>query len=183
MLGAPLPAQTPETRRHLTEGVGPFHEHDDSGDALVEAQREFAAALRLEPRYAAARAYQGLIDFENNQDSDAEATFREALSRDPKCAEALVGQVRLNQKAHPPREWLPLLRQAVVVAPRNVLARRELAYTVTAESMNPTLAMWQEAMECWRVLIALDRNDHDSHYDLSRAAALRSLERGGGALP
>jgi tetratricopeptide (TPR) repeat protein len=169
LLSAPSPAQTPEARRHLAQGVGLFHEHDDSGDALVEAQGEFAAALRLEPRYAAARAYQGLIDLEMGHESDAEAAFREALSRDPKCAEALVGQARLNQKLHPPREWLPLLRKAVAVAPRNALARRELAYAVTAESRNPTPAMWQEAMECWRVLIALDRNDRDSHYDLARA--------------
>jgi hypothetical protein len=80
LLGAPLLAQRPEARRHLTEGVGLFDEHDESGDALVEAQREFAAALRLEPRYAAARAYQGLIDLEMNHESDAEAAFREALT-------------------------------------------------------------------------------------------------------
>lgn len=169
LLGAPLLAHRPEARRHFAQGVGLYHEHDDSGDALVAAQGEFAAALRLEPRYAAARAYQGLIDLEMDHESDAEAAFREALSWDPKCAEALVGQARLNQKAHPPREWLPLLRQAVAAAPRNALARRELAYTVTAESMNPTPAMWQEAIECWRVLIAMDRNDRDSHYDLARA--------------
>jgi tetratricopeptide (TPR) repeat protein len=172
LLGAPLLAQRPEARRHLAQGVGLYHEHDDSGDALVAAQAEFAAALRLEPRYCAARAYQGLIDLENNHDSDAEAAFREALSWDPKCAEALVGQARLNQKAHPPREWLPLLRQAVAVAPRNKLARWDLAYALTAEAIHPTPEMWKEAMECWRVLIALDRNDRDAHYDLARALPL-----------
>ena len=169
LLGASLLAQQGEARRHLAQGVGLFQEHDDSGDALVEAQKEFAAALRMEPRYAAARAYQGLIDLEMDHEADAEAAFREALSWDPKCAEALVGQARLNQKSHPPREWLPLLRQAVAVAPRNALARRDLAYAVTAEAINPTPAMWQEGMECWRVLIAMDRNDRESHYDLARA--------------
>jgi tetratricopeptide (TPR) repeat protein len=181
LLAASLWAQTPEARRHLTQGVGLYHEHDDSGDALVEAQREFAAALRLEPRYAAARAYQGLIDLEMDHESDAEAAFREALSWDPKCAEALVGQARLKTKHAPLREALPLLRQAVAAAPRNALARRELAYTVTAESINPTPAMWQEAMECWRVLIAMDRNDRDSHYDLARA--LRRFARWSEAEP
>lgn len=169
LLGATLLAQRPEARQHLAQGIGLYHEHDDSGDALVEAQGEFAAALRLEPRYAAARAYQGLVDLEMDHESDAEAAFREALSWDPKCAEALVGQARVNEKAHPPREWLPLLRQAVAAAPRNALARRELAYALTAETRNPTPAMWQEGMERWRVLIALDRNDRDSHYDLARA--------------
>ena len=169
LFGAPLLAQRPEARGHFTQGVGLYHEHDDSGDALVAAQAEFAAALRLEPRYAAARAYQGLIDLEMEREADAEAAFREALSWDPKCAEALVGQARLNQKSHPPREWLLLLRQAVSVAPRNALARRDLAYALTAESINPAPAMWKEAMECWRVLIAIDRNDRDAHYDLARA--------------
>ena len=169
LLGASLLAQRPEARRHLTQGIGLFYEHDDSGDALVAAQKEFAAALRLEPRYAAARAYQGLIDLDMEHESDAEAAFREALSWDPKCPEALVGQARVNQKAHPPREWLPLLRQAVSAAPRNALARRDLAYALTAESIKPTPEMWREAMECWRVLISLDRNDRDAHYDLARA--------------
>ena len=29
--------------------------------------------------------------------------------------------------------------------------------------------MWQEAIESWRVLITIDRNDRDAHYDLARA--------------
>lgn len=169
LLGAPLLAQRPEARQHLALGIGLYHEHDDSGDALVQAQGEFAAALRLEPRYAAARAYQGLIDLEMEHESDAEAAFREALSWDPKCAEALVGQARVKTKHAPVRESLPLLRQAVAAAPRNALAQRELAYALTGVPSPPTPAMWQEAMECWRVLIALDRNDRDSHYDLARA--------------
>jgi tetratricopeptide (TPR) repeat protein len=169
LLGVPLLAQRPEARRHLTEGIGLFHEHDDTGDALVGAQAEFAAALRLEPRYCAARAYQGLVDLEMNHESEAEAAFREALSWDPKCAEALVGQARLKIRHAPIREALPLLRQAVAVAPRNKLPRWDLAYALSAEASNPTPEMWKEAMECWRVLIAMDRNDRDAHYDLARA--------------
>ena len=169
LLGVPLLAQRPEALRHLAQGVGLFHEHDDTGDALVEAQAEFAAALRLEPRYCAARAYQGLIDLEMNHESDADTAFREALSWDPKCTEALVGQARLKIRHAPIREALPLLRQAVAVAPRNKLARWDLAYALSAEASNPTPEMWKEAMECWRVLIAIDRNDRDAHYDLARA--------------
>lgn len=65
-----------------------------------------------------------------------------------------------------------LFRQAVAAAPRNALARRELASTLTNENNEnfpPTPAMWQEAIESWRVLIAIDRNDRDAHYDLARA--------------
>ena len=181
LLGGQLLAQRPEARQHLAQGVSLYHEHDDSGDALVEAQGEFAAALRLEPRYAAARAYQGLIDLEMDHESDAEAAFRQALSWDPKCAEALVGQARVKMKHAPVRESLPLLRQAVAAAPRNALARRELALTLTGGTLGTTPEMWREAMECWRVLIALDRNDRDSHYDLARA--LRRFDRWSEAEP
>src|SRR4029079_11243186 len=122
------------------------YEHDDSGDALAEAQREFAAALQIEPRYAAARSYQGFIAFEENRDSEADAAFREALSWDPKCAEALVGQSRLKTRHAPLREALPLLRQAVANAPRNKLARWDLAAALSAEAVSPTPEMWKEAM-------------------------------------
>ena len=169
LLSASLAAQTAEARRHFTQGVELFNEHDDSGGALAQAQGKFAAALRLEPRYAAARAYQGLIDLEMSREPQAEAAFREALTWDSKCAEALVGQARLKMKYAPLVEALPLLRQAVAAAPRNALARRELAVSLTGGTLGTTPEMWREAMECWRVLIALDRNDRDAHYDLARA--------------
>jgi len=167
-----LIAQSPEARKHFLNGVGLYGEHDDSGDALREAQQEFATALRLAPKYAAPRAYQGLIALEENKDADAARAFQEALSWDPKCAEALVGLARLSQRKGTTRETLALQRQAVAAAPRNVFARRELASTLTNENNQnfpPTPAMRQEAIESWRVLIAIDRNDRDAHYDLARA--------------
>jgi hypothetical protein len=42
-----LIAQSSEARKHFLNGVGLYGEHDDSGDALREAQQEFATALRL----------------------------------------------------------------------------------------------------------------------------------------
>ena len=48
----------------------------------------------------------------------------------------------------------------MAAAPRNALARRELASTLTNENNQnfpPTPAMWQEAIESWRVLIAINR--------------------------
>jgi tetratricopeptide (TPR) repeat protein len=173
-----LIAQSPEARKHFLNGVGLYGEHDDSGDALREAQQEFSTALRLTPKYAAPRAYQGLIALEENRDAEAAQAFEDALSWDRHCAEALVGQARLNARKGTPRQTLILLRQAVAAAPRNVLARRELTLTLTNEnnqSFQPTPAMWQEAIESWRVLIAVDRNDRDAHYDL--AGAYRRFNR------
>ncbi len=84
----------------------------------------------------------------------------------------MVGLARLSQRKGTTGETLRLQRQAVAAAPRNALARRELALTLTNENNQnfpPTPAMWQEAIESWRVLIAIDRNDRDAHYDLARA--------------
>jgi Tfp pilus assembly protein PilF len=91
-------SRNPEARKHFLNGVGLFGEHDDSGDALREAQQEFATAIRLAPNYAAPRAYQGLIALEENQDAEAPQAFQEALAWDHNCAEALVGLARLSQR-------------------------------------------------------------------------------------
>jgi len=167
-----LIAQSSEARKHFLNGVGLYGEHDDSGDALRAAQQEFATAIRLAPKYAAPRAYQGLIALEENKDTEATQAFQEALAWDRNCAEALVGLARLSQRKGAAGEALALQRQAVAAAPRNVLARRELALTLTNENNQnfpPTPAMWQEAIESWRVLITIYRNDRDAHYDLARA--------------
>jgi len=167
-----LIAQSGEARKHFLNGVGLYGEHDDSGDAIREAQQEFAAALRLAPTYAAPRADQGVIALEENRDAEARIAFQEALAWDRNCAEALVGLARLSQRKGTTRETLTLQRQAVAAAPRNALARRELASTLTNENnqnLPPTPTMWQEAIESWRVLITIDRNDRDAHYDLARA--------------
>ena len=52
-----MSGQTPEARSHFRNAQGLFGEHDDSGDALAEAEREFRLALKADPNYAAAQAY------------------------------------------------------------------------------------------------------------------------------
>jgi len=169
LFSAALFGQSPEARRHFTNGVDLFGEHDDTGDALREADVEFAAALRIQPRYCAARAYQGLIALELSQEPEAEKALREALSWDSKCAEALVGLAELSQRRRKPAESLALLRQAVAVAPRNPLARRQLGYVLANEEAKPSPAIMREAIECFHVLTSLDRNDRDAHYALAHA--------------
>ena len=169
LFGAVLFGQSPEARRHFTNGVGLYGEHDDTGDALREADVEFAAALRIQPRYCAARAYQGLIALEFMHEPEAEQALREALFWDSKCAEALVGLAELSQRRRKPAEALALLRQAVEGAPRNSLARRQLGYVLANEEAKPSPAVMREAIDCFRVLTSLDRNDRDAHYALARA--------------
>jgi len=164
----PLAGQSREAQRHFVNGRGLFHEHDDSGDALREAGAEFREALRLAPKYASAEAYLGLIAAEEEHFAEAETAYRRALSWDPRCAEALVGLAQLSQRGGRRDEALGLLRKAVTGVPQNVLARHALADALTNEPVQPTAAMWQEAIASLRVLIAIDRNDRDAQHQLAR---------------
>jgi tetratricopeptide (TPR) repeat protein len=56
--------------------------------------------------------------------------------------------------------------------PENRLALRELAIVLSVETFRPTQETLREAIECWRTLVRLDRNDRDAHYDLARAHRL-----------
>ena len=158
--------QSREARQLLDRGRELFREHDDTGDALREAETAFRQALVLEPKFASAQAYLGLIALEQ-QRPDAERFFTQALSWDPRCAEALVGLAHMDQSRGRRQQALELLRRAVSGAPRNAMARRELGYALTNEIANPNAAMRQEAVDQWRALIGLDRNDRDAHYELA----------------
>ena len=83
-----LLGQTPEALRHFKNARALFGEHDDSGEALTEAEREFRLALRLDPNFAAAQAYLGLIALEGEHKEEARSAFEKALRMDANCAEA-----------------------------------------------------------------------------------------------
>jgi tetratricopeptide (TPR) repeat protein len=168
-LAGPLAAQRREAVEHLRLGKELFETHDDTGDSLREADIEFRRALAIEPRYAAARAYLGLIAAEDQRFDEAETAYREALAWDPRCAEALVGLAEIRQRQGKRADALDLFRKAVAGSPRHEMALRSLGYALTAEPARPTPAMRNEAIDCWRALIALDRDDRDSHYELAKA--------------
>lgn len=150
-------------------GRSAFEEHDDSGDAMRDAEAYFRRALLLNPRHSASVAYLGFIAAEREDHAAAETFYRRALDLDAKCAEALVGVARRRIEDHRNDEARSLLRQAVRARPENRLALRELAVVLSAESFRPTQETWREAIECWRTLVRLDRDDRDAHHDLARA--------------
>lgn len=164
-----LLAQTPEALRHFKNGQGFFEEHDDSGEALLEAEREFQLALKADPAFASAQAYLGLIALGAEHQEQARAIFEKALQMDANCAEARVGLAQLAMGRAQWREAIELLRRAVLGAPRNGLALDRLAWALTAENQQPTDAMWREAMGYWTRLIRMDKNDRDSQHALARA--------------
>jgi len=169
-LSGGLPAQSPDAQHHFTNGRALFEEHDDSGDALRDAEAEFREALRLAPKYAAAQAYLGFIAAENEKFDRAEAAYRQALTWDSRCAEAMVGLARLEIKEGRREAALGLMRQAIHAAPRNALAHRELGYFLSSNVVAvPTLDEWKEAIASFEVLVQFDKNDRDSHYQLGQA--------------
>lgn len=166
-----MSGQTPEARRHFGNARGLFGEHDDSGEALVEAEREFRLALKAYPNYAAAQAYLGLIALQSEHKEEARTNFEKALRMDANCAEARVGLAQLAMDRAQWTEGIELLRTAVLRSPRNRLALEQLAWALTAENHQPTDANWREAMGYWSRLVGMDKNDRDSHHALAKAHA------------
>jgi Flp pilus assembly protein TadD len=160
---------------YFEEGRGLFGEHDDSGDALREAEAAFRQALQLDPRHAASVAYLGLIAAESEHWQEAAAFYHKALDLDAKCAEARVGLAHLAVKDGRRDQALSLLREAVAAQPENRLALRELGYALTGENLQPRPETWNEARKCWQTLIRLDRDDRDSHQAL--ASGLRFFKQ------
>ena len=160
--------QGDEARRRLENGIGLYEAHDDSGEAAQQAEAEFRQALKLDPKLAAAVAYLGFLALDRQQFAAAESEFRKALSMDRHSAEARIGFGRLAAKDGRFQDSLRELRTAVSENPKNRLARRELGFSLTAETAHPTPEMWREAMACWEMLVGLDVNDRDAHHELAK---------------
>ena len=81
-----MSGQTPEARSHFKNAQGLFEEHDDTGDALAEAEREFR--LRLE---AGSELRRGASLFgahrtrERGRKGEGQADFETALRINANC--------------------------------------------------------------------------------------------------
>ncbi len=152
----------------FNRAVGLYETHDDSGEALEEAEKEFAAVLKLNPRHAPARAYQGLIALGNQKPEVAEAAFRDALGFDPNCPEARVGRVRLFRQR---RQWAESYKEAhlaVQLAPTSILARWELVSVLLHRAEAPvTDAERTEATPHLQKIIDLDPDARQAHLVLA----------------
>ena len=162
-------AQPETAQQHFERGRALYSEHDDTGEALRDAEVEFRRALALDARFAPAVAYLGFIAAEQDRPEEAEAAFRTALQYDPTSAEGRVGLARLDLSRNRRAEAIRQLRLAVKDRPQHPLALAELAGILTNEPAQPTPENWREAIECWQVLAKLDRDDRDAHHGLARA--------------
>jgi len=161
--------QNAEVLKHFDRGRELFEEHDDSGEAADEAEKEFRAVVSLDPRFSPAIAYLGFLAADRQKPQEAEAAYRRALEIDSHCAEARVGMARLHLLAGRRVDGLRELRQAVADQPRNRLALSELAFTLISEPARPTPEIWDEAIRYLETLVGMDANDRDAHHGLARA--------------
>jgi tetratricopeptide (TPR) repeat protein len=171
LVGGTLEAgpQRREDLVHFEQGRALFEEHDDSGEALQEAENEFNQALKLNPKLAEAVAYLGFIAAERDHLEAAEAAYHKALEIDSRSPEAHVGLAWLCQRSGKAAEALNYLRKAAVNGPNNRLALNELATSLSNEFTNPTLSMYEESISYWRTLIRLDRDARGAHQGLAGA--------------
>jgi len=161
------PAQ-PSVAAEFTRAVALYTEHDDTGEALSEAEQAFAGVLARQPRHAPARAYQGLIALERDRPEAAEAAFRDALSIDAACAEAHVGRVRLLRIRGQWQDSYDEARRAVRLAPSSVLARWELVDVLVHRAEAPVGDTERnEAVPHLLRLIALEKAPRQAHFDLA----------------
>ena len=148
--------------------VALFNEHDDTGEAIAEAETAFARLLARNPRHAPSRAYQGLIALERGLEDAADAAFRDALAVDTACAEAHVGRVRLLRARGRWRESYDEARLAVRLAPSSVLARWELVNVLCHRAEAPIGdAERNEAIPHLLRIIELQTAPRQAHLDLA----------------
>jgi tetratricopeptide (TPR) repeat protein len=170
-IGLSLPPQTSPARNVTAEfdrAVALFNAHDDTGEALAEAEQAFGRVVALQPRHAAGRAYLGLIALERGETSAAEAAFRDALSIDARCPEARVGRVRLLRVRGEWRASYDEARLAVRLAPTSVLALWELVAVLYHRAEAPVGdAERNEAVPLLLRIVALQKVPREAHMDLA----------------
>src|SRR5512137_315234 len=175
-------ARRDEFAVEFARAVALFNEHDDTGDAMAEAEQAFSRLLARNPRHAPSRAYQGLIALERGREDAAETAFRDALAIDAACAEAHVGRVRLLRARGRWRESYDEARLAVRLAPSNVLARWELVTVLCHRAEAPVGdAERNEAIPHLLRIIELEQAPRQAHLDL--ADIYRAQRRWGEAIP
>ena len=155
---------------HFARAVDLFNEHDDTGESMAEAKKEFAFVLKLNPRHAPARAYQGLVALENQQLDSASAAFGDALDIDPSCPEAHVGRAQFMRAKMQWSASYDELRLAVRLAPESILARMELVSVLLHRAEAPiTPDCYTEAIPHLKKVIELDSNARQAHLDLAES--------------
>ena len=128
-----------------------------------EANEEFRAALREQPKSAAARVEWGRMYLEHYQPGDAAKLFEEALEIDPNNAAAYLGMARVAAAGFD-KKAVQFADEAIHRDPKYAEAHEFLAY-LALEDTNPSLAAAEaqqalsissEALEGMAVLASID---------------------------
>ena len=145
-----------------------FNEHDDTGEALAEAELEFQTLLKQMPNFPQAIAYLGLIALDRMNSPLADSLFKASLTIDSTCAEARVGRAQLLRRNKLWQAGYAEARHAVTLAPNSIMARWELVSQLLHRAEAPVTETEQrEAAPHLLKLIELDSNDRQAHLDLA----------------
>jgi tetratricopeptide (TPR) repeat protein len=171
VLARPVPAAGDSTvASRYARAVELFFEHDDTGEALDEAVREFTAILILNPQHAPSLSYLAMAALENEDAQAADSLLTLAVAADSACPEAHVARAQWHRRQGAWQEGLEEARRAVQFGPANPLALRELVNELLHRAESPVSEEEvREAIPRLRTLIGLDADDRDAHYDLAQA--------------
>lgn len=155
--------------RHYERGVALYSEHDDTGEAIAEAEGVFKSILQMYPRHAPSLAYLGLIAMERDQQQAADSLFEKALAIDSTCAEARIGRARLMRQRSQWQASYDEMRLAVKLDPSSIFARWELASTSLHKAEAPvTDSERYEAIQHLKKILELDPGSRGAHLDLAQ---------------
>jgi tetratricopeptide (TPR) repeat protein len=112
----------------------------------ADAAREYAEAVRIRPRLAAARNNYALELAALGRTDEAFAQYRAALSLEPDYADALIGLGLLLAEKRNARDAATLFRRVLVASPGRADAHRYLARLLDAEGKRfEALSHYREA--------------------------------------
>jgi len=153
-----------------------YEQHADrllQQDNSAEAARDYAAAIRLDPRRAALHAKWAICDLAAGDVAMAANRCRKALALNAQLPLALRTMARVLLARGEAAEAIDLLRQAVKLDPSDLLAANSLAWTL-ATYPDATLRSGEEAAR-WARRVCQATGFKDANFVATLAAAEAEL--------
>lgn len=92
------------------------------------AEREFRAAIQLDPGYGLAHHRYGLFLMYQQRFDEAQQVLESARASDPLAPSVTMNLGRLHLSAHRPERAVPLLQKAIELSPHLVLAHEQVGH-------------------------------------------------------
>jgi tetratricopeptide (TPR) repeat protein len=132
---------------------------------LEEAREYLVESLRLNRNFAAAHDNLGVVLVSQNQIPRAIASFREAVTFDPKNVQTQMNLFSALVRGGQPVEAIEVLRRVVQLAPDNARAHGELARLFVGQDRGA------DSIPHFRKVVLLQRDDPRAHFELADALA------------